>query len=77
MDGDDYDRKQFSEPQSIIRAFSEQWEFECCYKYKSLQSFDDTVLRAIELAKRAKDLHGEQAYFKVLLPLGEMTSLLR
>jgi hypothetical protein len=50
------------------------WDYEDCYKYEALARFDQMVQKACDLARRAFEIRGEEAWFKLLKQLDNLQS---
>lgn len=57
--------------EEIIKLYGQKWDYEECYKYKYLSDFDFTLQKACDLAQKAYDTQGEDAWFSILTVLNE------
>lgn len=58
--------------QNLIRAYQKKWGYEECYKYAALSEFDYVIRKQCELTKKVPDKLIEKAFFKILIPLGQL-----
>ena len=58
--------------EEIIRNFGAFWDYEDCYKYDYLKSFDQMIQKSCELAAKAFEHEGEEAWFKLLRKLDKI-----
>jgi len=72
------DQKEWSnEISELMLRYGERYEFQNCYYYEALNSFDATLKQACTLANKAAEAFGSDTWFNVLLSLGDFQASLK
>ena len=58
--------------EELIRNYGYRWDYEECYKSRSLSDFDKTVQKACNLAKESFDKDDERSWLKILTCLDRL-----